>query len=493
VSGATVTFTAAGSCVIDANQAGTGGYAAAPQVQRTITVNGAPVSGIPQGQPKTPPPAQAQTPAPAQTPARTPALTQTQPPALTPAQTPALTQTQPPALTPAPASTPTATATPAPVTGTPGGSTITGWTAAEAPMPANAAADPGSPGGMTSTSVACPSASSCVMAGSYADSSGNTQALLVTGSGTSWTAANVPLPANAAADRYAFLSSVACPSASSCVAAGVYADSSGNEQALLVTGSGTSWTAAEAPLPANAAADRGVNLTSLACPSASSCVAAGVYADSSGNGQGLLVTGSGTSWTAAKAPLPANAAADPAVFPGSVACASASSCVATGTYTDSSGNVQGLLVTGSGTSWTAAKAPLPANAAADPAGTLSSVACPSASSCVAAGRYTDSSGNQQALLVTGSGSSWTAAEAPLPANAGSGADLDSVACPSASSCVAAGTYTDSSGNGQGLLVTGSGTSWTAAEAPLPANAAAGRVVFLGSVACPSASSCVAAG
>ena len=40
VSGATVTYTAAGSCVIDANQAGNGRYAAAPQVQRTITVNG---------------------------------------------------------------------------------------------------------------------------------------------------------------------------------------------------------------------------------------------------------------------------------------------------------------------------------------------------------------------------------------------------------------------------------------------------------------------
>ena len=40
VSGTTVTYTAAGSCVIDANQAGNGSYAGAPQVQRTITVNG---------------------------------------------------------------------------------------------------------------------------------------------------------------------------------------------------------------------------------------------------------------------------------------------------------------------------------------------------------------------------------------------------------------------------------------------------------------------
>jgi hypothetical protein len=40
VSGSTVTYTAAGSCVVDANQAGNRKYAAAPQVQRTITVNG---------------------------------------------------------------------------------------------------------------------------------------------------------------------------------------------------------------------------------------------------------------------------------------------------------------------------------------------------------------------------------------------------------------------------------------------------------------------
>jgi len=40
VSGTTVTYTAAGGCVVDANQAGNPKYAAAPQVQRMITVNG---------------------------------------------------------------------------------------------------------------------------------------------------------------------------------------------------------------------------------------------------------------------------------------------------------------------------------------------------------------------------------------------------------------------------------------------------------------------
>ena len=40
VSGTTVTYTATGTCVIDANQAGNGHYAAAPQVQHAITVSG---------------------------------------------------------------------------------------------------------------------------------------------------------------------------------------------------------------------------------------------------------------------------------------------------------------------------------------------------------------------------------------------------------------------------------------------------------------------
>ncbi len=44
VSGTTVTYTAAGTCVIDANQAGNGHYADAPQVQRTVTVNAIPQS-----------------------------------------------------------------------------------------------------------------------------------------------------------------------------------------------------------------------------------------------------------------------------------------------------------------------------------------------------------------------------------------------------------------------------------------------------------------
>jgi precorrin-3B methylase len=40
--GQTVNYAAAGSCVIDANEAGNAGYTAAPQVTATITANQAP-------------------------------------------------------------------------------------------------------------------------------------------------------------------------------------------------------------------------------------------------------------------------------------------------------------------------------------------------------------------------------------------------------------------------------------------------------------------
>ena len=68
---------------------------------------------------------------------------------------------------------------------------------------------------------------------------------------------------------------------------------------------------------------------------------------------------------------------------------------------------------------------------------------------------------------------WAAAQAPLPADAGDGFDVNlrSADCASASSCATVGYYTDSADHTQGLLLTRSGTSWTPDQAPLPAGEA----------------------
>jgi hypothetical protein len=373
------------------------------------------------------------------------------------------------------------------------GSSILGWLsrpwqAVTPALPANAAAQPN----VSLHSVACGSATACVAVGGYTDSSGDGQGLLLTGSGTSWTATKAPLPANAAAQPNVSLRSVACGSATACVAVGTYAGLSGNQYGLLLTGSGSSWKAISAPLPSDAGDI--VVLDSVTCESGSSCVAAGYYYTSPGSSaasEGLLLTGAKNSWTATEAPLPSDASGDIYTELDSVSCASASSCAAAGIYDDSSGNYQGWLVTGSGTSWTATEAPLPPGAKLNG---LDSVSCGSATSCVAAGEYYDSTGAYHGLLVAGSGTSWTATEAPLPADAGGAypfVGLSSVTCRSATSCVAVGDYTDSSSNLQGLLIKGSGTSWTATEAPVPANATSNPKPALNAVACSSDSVCVA--
>lgn len=387
------------------------------------------------------------------------------------------------------------------------GSTIEGWlshqwatstlgmTSTSPPLPANA----GTSGYAFLESVACPSTSSCVAVGNYIDSSGSWQGLIETMSGGSWQATEVKLPGNADGDPNAYLVSVACASKTSCVAVGYYNDAT---SPMLVTGSGTKWKAIEAPLPGNAQPGEYAYLTSVACPSTTSCVAVGGYNGiSSGPADELIVTGSKSAWTPTEAPLPLNGISfDNSASP-AVACASTTSCVTAWSYDDTSGTQQGVLESGSGISWTPSEVPLPANAAtSNPKVTPGSgvvgqpIACSAAGSCVMVGQYVDSSGNTDGLLVTGSGTSWTPTEAPLPANAtaGGGIALNSVACASATKCVAAGQYQASSGS-QGLMLTGSGTSWTPAAAPAPTNAMANPEVQLDSVACPSTTWCVTAG
>lgn len=365
------------------------------------------------------------------------------------------------------------------------------WTTRQVPLPVNADHT-----FAQLYSVACPSASACTAVGSYTGSAGY-QGLLLAKSGSLWTASQAPLPAGAAADPYTRLTSVACASASACVAGGTYNEPSGAVQGLLLTGSGGSWTAVVPPLPAGAASPPVFDPYTAACTS-TSCLVGGFYVDQSGDTQGLLLTGSGSSWTAIEAPLPPGAATNPFAGIGAATCSTASKCTAVGTYSDTGGQLQGLLLAGSGSSWTATKAPVPANANTNnPIGALSSVACSSASRCTVVGSYTDQSYRTGGLLLTGSGTSWTATQAPLPANArpNESAGLNAVACPPAFPCAAVGSYISGTASpGQtGLLLTGSGSSWTPAESPLPGNANIDPESSLSSLACTSADTCVAIG
>jgi hypothetical protein len=291
----------------------------------------------------------------------------------------------------------------------------------------------------------------------------------------------------------------------------------------------TTWTVAQPPLPADADNTSYSALNDVSCPSATSCLVSGYYTDTSGAEQGALLTWSDGTWTATQAPyiysmscptpsfcvsVDGNTVetwsggtwtltrvpnpADDGTYPvglESVWCVSASSCVADGNYTDTSGNTKGVLETLSDGTWTVEQAPLPSDAAANPNVYFTSgpgtnlMSCVSASFCVAAGSYTDASGGVEGLLETWSNGTWTATQAPLPADAAANpeAGLLGLSCPAASRCLATGIYNEASGESENLLETWSGSSWSATTLQMQ------NTDNPGAVACVSASSCVIAG
>lgn len=365
-----------------------------------------------------------------------------------------------------------------------------GWGAGtEASLPADGASNPQA----VLNSVSCSAAGACSAVGFYFGQDGDRQGLLSTESAGLWApGTEVTPPGDADANPQVDVYAVSCASAGNCTAVGTYDDSSGHAQGLLLTESGGVWSAAtKAALPSGAASDPAAALDAVSCASAGDCTAVGTYRDSSGDQQGLLLTESGvTSWTSQEAPVPAGAAANPDVVLNSVSCGSPAGCTAVGSYTDGTQG-QGLLLTQSGNSWSTAEAALPTGGIA---ATVSSVSCAAAGDCTAVGSYTEGSFTQGLLLTQSSGSWGTGAEASLPTG-GTGANLASVSCVSSGDCAAVGVYTDSAGNGQGLLLSKSGGTWdTGGEVGLPAGASSSsQDADADSVSCSSAGNCSAVG
>ena len=269
--------------------------------------------------------------------------------------------------------------------------------------------------------------------------------------------ATAPVPADASG-TYSTVTGVSCASAAFCTAVGAYTDTSGNTEGQLLTWSGGAWAAAKAHLPAGAAATgQQAFMEGVSCPAASFCSAVGVYDDASGVEQGVLLTWSGGTWTAAEAPLPADAGnSGQLAFVNAVACPTASYCTAVGSYDTTSGNTRGLLLAWLGGAWKAAAAPVPAGASSTATlGGILDVSCASVSFCIAGGVYDNTAGVRQGLLLTLSAGTWTAADAPAPGNAGNPAEevVDGVSCPSASFCAADGYYTDTAAAKQGVFLT----------------------------------------
>jgi hypothetical protein len=363
------------------------------------------------------------------------------------------------------------------------------WTAAEDPLPA------GLPGDGSFVGVACTAPGTCLMAGPYTDSKSNYSNYGVvtdTASHGTWApAAYTSIDLGGTADIP--VNGVSCAAAGNCMTVGEWLNpATGYYTGMVDTLSGGTWTPSQLPLPANPGQDREMELHAVACPAAGNCVVVGSNFPSSGNnGFGLIQTLADGTWTAMEAPLPADAA------PGDkgggnlygVTCTAPGACVAVGFYTQADGVSQGLIETLRNGTWT------PATAPSLPSGPgqvwLVAVSCATTTSCAAVGYIS----GREGLIETLANGAWHSSAAPVPRSAaGLGPEqLSGVACPAAGACVAVG-YVGTDQKSQGVIDTLANRTWTAATAPLPTNAAsAGQSAGLSAVSCATASYCVASG
>lgn len=380
------------------------------------------------------------------------------------------------------------------------------WTAVQVPLPPDAAGGKALGGWLYD--AACPATGSCVAVGGGYYLVGETNSvtfepLIETLSDGTWTAAGNVLGAQVTG-----LFGVTCPGQGSCIAVGD--DQAGqDERPVAATLSGGTWTAAGLPLPSDADRSTDAVAADVECPAPGMCIAAGTYADQSGDSQALIEMLSGGRWTAITAPLPVGAVPGQAKAPVTTslrraACPAVASCIAVGSYTERGGATAPLIDTLSDGKWTAESVALPADAVTkgQMAG-LSGISCPALGDCLAVGYYTIPGGQARYLLETLSDGTWTAAAAPLPPGAAAtqkwnqqqdSPSLGAVACQAAGSCVALGSYTASNGIASAAVDAQSGGAWTAATAPPPYGSKASRlnVSFLGAV-CPVPRSCVAVG
>lgn len=288
------------------------------------------------------------------------------------------------------------------------------------------------------------------------------------------------LLAPAAASALEKLPDVACTSTSFCLAVGA-SDASGASHVQARGWNGSAWSDKAAPVPDGAALSE---LSSVSCVSASSCVAVGSYADEEEETTlALAMRWNGSSWSTDSLPAPAGSLSSKLA---EVACTSASSCTAVGRYIDAAEVRKSLAMRWNGSAWSLQSAPVPSGAGLSE---LTGVSCTVASDCVAVGSFVNSSEVTKTLAMVWNGSAWSITSTPEPAGAEL-SQLSDVSCRPSEACTAVGTYFSSGLQKTLALRRNTSKVWSIQTTPNQAGALSNA---LSAVSCPAATSCVAVG
>jgi hypothetical protein len=304
------------------------------------------------------------------------------------------------------------------------------------------------PGGaLQLNGVSCFSESFCMAVGESSTGSvtpSNVVGVIEEWDGSAWSM--VPNPQSSGVNVW--LSSVSCPSASSCFAVG----QDGTDGGFIDTWDGASWT-----MSFN---QQGLSLSAVSCTTPATCVTVGA---GSSNSLYSAVLSSGT-WAAESVPDPGGDG-----FLNDVSCASPTFCMAVGSVqVGGVGWATGLTEVWDGVSWVVVPSP---NYPEDDLGSgfigggvLIGDSCVSAQACVAVG-YGGGGLNSSSLSYPGlavvetwDGVAWSLTSTPAPVEpAGGGhADLRGVSCvPDANDaeCVAVGLQTPDNANISALVET----------------------------------------
>jgi hypothetical protein len=326
-------------------------------------------------------------------------------------------------------------------------------------------------------------------------------------------ALRLPAPPRSPKTAEVWMTSLSCPRAGDCVAAGLY---SSNRNAtigapVVATEVSGKWEEGLKPLmPSNAAEDQTAQFDSISCSTLGDCVAVGTYAANSmiRTLVPFAVTEDRGKWSRGAAiPLPANFDARGGVsVVSSVSCVGINVCAVVGQYPVSGGGARAFIDSEVSGSWSTSEAPMPSNAQSFDGGlsSLQAIVCREPGYCDAAGWYLDSRTDRSPLVLSEIAGNWSQKVAvDIPSNGESqGQDngLDAISCPTPSTCVVGGTYDTKMGT-EGFFDQEANEVWTApVEAKLPTSASSRQVdttpqQFIGihALSCSTPTTCVAGG
>ena len=226
---------------------------------------------------------------------------------------------------------------------------------------------------------------------------------------------------------------ISCTAEETCEVVGHYVTSGGVESALAEVNSAKTWTVQEARNPSGA---KSSGLTGVWCTSSEACTAAGTYLNSASK-ETLFAErfGSTKKWALQEPVTPKL----PSGNMGRVSCTTSEACTSVGSALNSSGVSVTLAERWNGTEWTHQETPNPTGSKG---ASLIAPSCATGTSCVAVGSYTNSSGTEVVMAEIWNGTTWSLKEPVTPTGAKS-SKLVGVSCTSSTACIAVGTYVNS--------------------------------------------------